>query len=81
MNLCNVLEHFVVLGAFGNVSLIDETRCKTGGNGAINAQVCAMKSLRNFSQLTHPIPLIGILTHVLVRFVVFGCILDCFVTA
>ena len=36
-----------------------------------------MKSHRNFSQLTHPIPLIGILTHVLVRFVVFGCILDC----
>ena len=52
-----------------------------GWNGAINAQVCAMKSHRNFSQLTHPNPLIGILTHVLVRFVVFWCILDCFVTA
>ena len=49
--------------------------------GAINAQVCAMKSHRNFSQLTYLIPLIGILTHVLVRFIVFGCILDCFVTA
>ena len=47
------------LGAFGNVSLMVEIRCKTVWNGAIKAQVCAMKSHRNFSQLTHPIPLIG----------------------
>ena len=52
------------LGAFGNVSLIVETRCKTVWNGAIKAQVCAIKSHQNFSQLTHPIPLIGIITHV-----------------
>ena len=68
-------------GAFGNVSLRIETRCKTVWNGAIKAQVCATKSHQKFSLLTHPIPLIGIKTHVLVRFVLFGCILDCFVTA
>ena len=50
-------------------------------NGAINGKVCATKSCRNFSQRTHPIHLIGQLTHVLVRFVVFGCIWDRFVTA
>ena len=46
------------LGAFGNVSLLHETRSKTDWIGAINAQVRAMKSHRNFSQqmhLSHPI--------------------------
>ena len=43
------------LGAFGNVSLLHETRCKTGWTGAFNAQVCAMKSYWNFSQWTHTI--------------------------
>ena len=47
-----VSEH---LGAFGNVSLIDKARCKTGWNGAINTQVCATKSHRNFTQWRHPI--------------------------
>ena len=37
---------------------------QNGLKWCINAQVCAMKSHRNFSQLTHPIPLIGIITHV-----------------
>ena len=44
---------------------------QNGLKWCINTQVCAMKSHRNFSQLTHPIPLIGILTHVLVHFVLF----------
>ena len=35
---------FLSLGAFGNVSLLHETRCKMGWTGAINGQVCAMKS-------------------------------------
>ena len=43
------------LGAFGNVSLLHETHCKTGWTGAINAQVCAIKSFWNFSQQTLPI--------------------------
>ena len=38
------------LGAFGNISLLHETRCKTGRTGAINAKVRATKSRRNFSQ-------------------------------
>ena len=42
------------MGAFGNVSLLHETRCKTDGTGAINAQVCAVNSLWNFSQRMHP---------------------------
>ena len=47
------------LGAFGNVSLLHKTRCKTGWTGAINAKVLAMKSHQNFSQRTHPIHPIG----------------------
>jgi len=43
------------LGAFGNISLLHETRCKTGRTGAINAKVRATKSSRNFSQWRHPI--------------------------
>jgi hypothetical protein len=68
-------------GPFGNVSLLHETRCKTGWTGAINAHVFAMKSFWNFSQRMHPTHSIGPKTHVLLHFVVFGCILDCFVTA
>ena len=36
------------LDAFGTVSLPNETRCKPGWNGAINAKVRATKSCRNF---------------------------------
>jgi hypothetical protein len=43
-------------GAFGTVWLSYETRCKTGRTGA---KVRATKSLRNFSQRTHPIHPIG----------------------
>ena len=63
------------LGAFGTVWLPYKTRCKTGRT---SAKVRATKSLRNFSQRTHPIHHIGHETDVLVRFVLFGCILDCF---
>src|SRR6185436_15125221 len=44
------------LGAFGNVWLSYETRCKTGRT---SAKVCATKSRRNFLQRVHPIHLIG----------------------
>ena len=43
------------LGAFGSVSLLHKTCCKTSQTGAINAKVRATKSCRNFSQRTHPI--------------------------
>ena len=47
------------LRAFGNVSLLHETWCRIGWTDAINAQVCAIKSHRNFSQRTHPIHPVG----------------------
>ena len=59
-------------GAFVTVWLSYETRWKTGGTGA---NVCAKKSLQNFSQRTHPIHPIGPY-HVSVRFVQFWCIGD-----
>ena len=55
------------LDAFGTVWL----PCKTGRT---DAKVRAMKSRHNFSQRTHPIVPVGTETHVLVRFVLFGCI-------
>jgi hypothetical protein len=52
-------------GVFRTVSLLHETRCKTGRTGAINAKVRKTKSCRNFSQRTHPIHSMGPKTHVL----------------
>ena len=52
-----------------------------GRTGAINAKVHATKSRRNFSLRTHPIQTMGPKTHVLMHFVMFGCIWDGFVTA
>ena len=51
-----VLYHLV---AFGTVSLLHETRCKTGRTGAINAKVRATKSCLKFSQRAHPVHTIG----------------------
>ena len=50
-----VLYHLV---AFGTVSLLHETRCKTGRTGAINAKLHATKMRPNFSQQRHPIHII-----------------------
>ena len=47
------------LGAFGIALLWKSTQCKMGWIGAINAKVCATKSLRNFSKPLHPIHPIG----------------------
>ena len=52
-----------------------------GWTNAINAKVCATKLRRNFSQRAHKIHPIGPWPHVLVRFIVFWCIWDHFVTA
>ena len=49
--------------------------------GEINAKVIATKPRWNFSLQTHPIHTKGPKTHVLLHFVMFGCILDRFVTA
>ena len=62
------------LGAFGIVSLPYITRCKTGGHCVINSKVRATKSCRNFSQQMRPIHPFGPLPHVLVCFILFGCI-------
>ena len=43
------------LGAFGTISLLHETRCKSGRTSAINAKVRATKSRWNFSRQRHPI--------------------------
>src|SRR6185369_11373426 len=61
------------LGAFGTIWLPYETRCKMG---QIRAKVRATKSRRNFLQRTHSMHPIGPKTHVLARFVQFGCIWD-----
>ena len=50
-----------------------KTQCKTSRTGA---KVRAIKLRHNFSQRTHPIVPVGTETHVLVRFVQFGCIWD-----
>jgi len=68
LTFCFVLYY---LGAFGNVWLSYETRCKTGRTSAKDR---ATKSLRYVSQRTHPIHLIGHYTNVLVHFVLFGWI-------
>ena len=47
------------LGAFGTISLLRETRCKSGRTSAIKANVRATKSRRIFSQRRHLIHTIG----------------------
>ena len=61
------------LGAFGTVWLPYETRCKTGRT---SAKVRATKSRRIFSQRTYRVHPMRPQIDVLVRFVLFGCILD-----
>jgi hypothetical protein len=55
-------------GAFRTVSLLHESRCKTGRTGAINAQVRYTKLCWKFLQQTQQILSIGPKTHVLGRF-------------
>jgi hypothetical protein len=55
-------------GAFRTVSLLHESRCKTGRTNAINVQVRGRKSCQNFSQRTQTMHSIGPKTHVLGRF-------------
>jgi hypothetical protein len=54
-------------GAFRTVSLLHESRCKTGRTSAINAQIRKTKSRLNFLQRTYSIHSIGPKTHVLGR--------------
>ena len=60
------------MGAFGTVWLPYGTRCKTSRT---SAKVRATKSRRNFSQQTYRVHPIRPQIDVLVRFVLFGCIL------
>ena len=59
------------LRSFGTVRLPYKTQGKTF---RISAKVRATRSRRSFSRRTHPIHPIG--SHVLVRFIPFGCIWD-----
>jgi hypothetical protein len=52
-------------GAFQTISLLHESRCKTGRTGGINEKVRKTKLRQNFSQRTNPIHSIGPKTHVL----------------
>ena len=61
------------LGSLRTVWLQYETRCKTG---LTSAKVHATKSRPNFSQRTYRVHPIRPQTDVLVRFKLFGCILD-----
>ena len=73
--------------AFCNVGCIwdrfvtAQTRSKMGRTGSIKAKVHATKSRQNFSLRTHPIHTMGPETHVLLHFVMFGCVWDHFVSA
>ena len=67
------LSVWVHLGPFRYCMKLGAKRAKCG---AITAKVHATKSHQNFSQRMHPIHPIGQNTHVLMRFVVFGCIWD-----
>ena len=51
----HVLVHSFRLGAFGTISLLQDTCCKTRQTGAINTKVRATKSCWNFSQRMLPI--------------------------
>jgi hypothetical protein len=57
--------------AFRTVSLLHESRCKTGRTGATNAQVRLTKLRRNFSQRTHLVHSIWSKTHILGCFGLF----------
>jgi len=61
------------LGAFGTIMLPYETR---GKMFRISVKVRKTKLRRSFSRRTHPIHPNGPQTHVLVRFIPFGCIWD-----
>ena len=61
---CTIWVHS---GPFGCHTILGAKESRT------SAKVCATKSLRNFSQRTHPIRPIGPKTNVSVCFVLFGC--------
>src|SRR6185312_5916172 len=64
------------LGAFWDIWLPYETRCKAGQK---SVKVRATMLCQNFSQRTYPIHPIGSSTNVLVCFILFWCIWDRFV--
>jgi hypothetical protein len=57
--------------AFRSVSLLHESRCKTGRTSAINTKVRKTISRWNFLHRTHPINSVGPKTHVLCHFGLF----------
>ena len=77
----HVLLHFVMFGCIWDRFVTALNFVQMGQSGAINAKVRATKSHLNLSLRMRPIHTIGPQTHVSVRFIMFGCIWDRFVTA
>ena len=75
------LLHFVMFGCIYDRFVTTLNSVQMGQSGAINAKVHATKSRRNFSLRTHPILTMEPKTHVLLQFIMFGCIWGRFVTA
>jgi len=76
-----VLLHFVMFWCIWDHFFCALNSMQMGQSDAINAKDCAANSRQIFSQRTHPIQTKGPKTHVLLHFVMFGCIWDFFVTA
>jgi len=77
----NILVCFVMFGCIWYCFITHWTRYKTCRTGAINAKVHATIWSWNFSLRSHPIHTNGPWSHVLVRFIMFGCIWDRFIIA
>src|SRR6185436_11751377 len=75
------LLHFIMFGCIYDYFVTALNSVQMGQSGAINAKVRATKSRLNLSLRTRPIHTIGPYTHVLLCFVMFGCIWDRFATA
>src|SRR6185312_11704464 len=75
------LLHFVMFGCIYDCFVTALNSVQTGQSNAINAKDRATNSRRIFSLRTHPIHTMGHKTHVLLHFVLFECIWDCFITA
>ena len=77
----HVLLHFVLFECIWDRFVTALNSVQNEPNWGNEWKVCATKSRWNFSLWTHPIHTKGPKTHVLLHFVLFGCIWECFVTA
>ena len=77
----HVLLHFIMFECILDRFVAALNSVQNGPNWCIFAKVCAMKYCWNYSLRTDPIQTMGPKTQVLLHFIMFGCIWDCFVTA